>query len=299
MDVTKDIIELAYKLFLNRTPSEQEVSNMASNQTTLSGVRGVFLNSAEFKNLGKSADDKAIVRVLIHLHLPKTAGSSLTKILAPNHTRGTQLTTGDVNIDKLTNLPPQQRRAISFLFGHLSHGVANHLPQKHLYTCVLRRPGPRLLSYYNYLYRTVDHPSHHTVKGQEMSFGTFLEWTADPKNAHRGEVDNGQVRRLAGHGMRKRYGEESELISLALSNLLAPDMIYGLTEYFDDFIGRLHARGIIGKKVEVRENAAPNPTNLDEALLKLTGRQKELYDSFIYWDEMLYDISEKIYFASN
>jgi len=301
MDVNKGAIELAYKLFLDRTPSEQEVENMATNQTTLAGLRRVFLNSAEFNtkfsNFRANAERKAVARTLIHLHLPKTAGSSLTKILAPNHARGTQLTVGDASIDTLKKQPPQQRRAISFLFGHMSHGVARHLPQKHTYICVLRRPGPRLLSYYNYLYRTKDHPSHPTVKGQEMTFGTFLEWSSDPQNAHRGEVDNGQIRRLAGYGMRKRYGEEAALLPIALSNLLAPDMVYGLTEYFDDFVKRLHTRGLIKEKVDIRENAAPNPASLDEALTKLSPGQKELYDCFIRWDQKLYNISEQLYFA--
>lgn len=302
MEVTEDIIRIAYRLFLNRNASPEEATSMAANQATLADVRNVFLNSREF---GLKFDaNRPTVRTkpfqnhaVIHLHVPKTAGSSLTRILAPHYAHGTQFSVSDGNLKKLTGASKQERQAISFMFGHLSHGVAQQLPQDHLYVCVLRRPGPRLLSYYNYLYRTKDHPSYDSVRGQDMSFGTFLEWAVDMENGHLGEVDNGQVRRLAGLKARGSGASVAEILPQALSNILAPDMMYGLTEHFDDFVGRLYACGVIPNKVTIRENAAPNTASLDNILADLTAGQKEIYDTFIYWDDILYNTSEQLYFS--
>lgn len=303
MEVNEDAVRIAYKLFLNRNASPEEATSMAKNQETLAELRNVFLNSREFgvkfdAHRSKGAHNPARDCAIVHLHVPKTAGSSLTRVLAPHYAQGTQFSVSDGNLSKLKNTSKEERQAISFMFGHLSHGVADQLPQNHMYVCVLRRPGPRLMSYYNYLYRTKDHPSYGIIKGQDMSFGTFLEWSADPKNGHRREVDNGQVQRLAGLEAHHKGAGKAEMLTQALSHILAPDMMYGLTEHFDDFVGRLYAQGVIPNKVAIRENAAPNTASLDKVLTELTGAQRELYDSFIYWDDILYNTCEQLYFAA-
>ena len=234
-------------------------------------------------------------RALIHLHVPKTAGSSLTKILS----RPPGMTIGDTRLNELEALSEAKRRELRFLFGHLSHGVAHYLPQGHLYVCVLRRPGPRLLSYYNYLYRREDHPSHAVVGGQKMSFGTFLEWAADPVNGHRNEVNNGQIRRLAGLAMQRSGSNEAQMLPQAIKNIIASDMAYGLTEHFDHFVQRLYTSGLIASTPDMRENAAPHPASLEDALAGLTTDQSALYQGFTGWDETFYNICEQLYFAQD
>ena len=302
MEVNEDTIRTAYRLFLNRPASPREAKSMAANQTTLVDVRNAFLNSREFGMKFDAMRPKAVTRpfrdhAIIHLHVPKTAGSSLTKVLAPHYAHAGHMSVSNGNLQKLTGASEQERKGISFVFGHLSHGVAPYLPKKHLYVCVLRRPGPRLLSYYNYLYRTADHPSHAPVKEQDMSFGTFLEWADDVKNGHRFEVDNGQVQRLAGLEARSTAATGADMLTKALAHLLAPDMMYGLTEHFDDFIGRLYARGVIPNKVHKRENAAPTSASFDEILDDLNPAQRDIYERSVYWDSILYDTAEQLYFA--
>lgn len=304
MDVTKDTIRLAYLLFLDRNPSEAEVDAMADSDITLDRLRNVFLNSREFDRgfMARRAQggfSEAKDRAMIHLHVPKTAGSSLTRILAPNFARGTQLPVSDGQLGEFVNTPEEYRRAASFVFGHLSHGVAEYLPQGHKYICVLRKPGPRLLSYYKYLHRTTDHPSYEAVGGQDMSFGTFLEWALDHANGHRNEVNNGQIRRLAGLHMQHSGANEAQMLPEALKNITAPDMSYGLTEHFDHFIHRLHAEGIIANTSDTRVNAAEHPASLEEALEHMTPYQRELYDSFTGWDDIFYNICEQLYFAKD
>lgn len=304
MDVTEQTIRLAYRLFLDRDASDTEIIEMAANKTTIASLRKTFLNSREFekkfdathpKNRSSWKQGKA----LIHLHVPKTAGSSLTRVLAPYFATGTQLPVSDGELGKLASLSEQERRNASFVFGHLSHGMGQHLPQGHNYICVLRKPGQRLLSYYNYLKRTKDHQSHKIVVGQKMSFGTFLEWAADSENGHLAEVKNGQVRRLAGLKMQRSGASEAQMLPEAIKNITAPEMMYGLTEHFDHFVQRLHEVGLIAGTPDMRENVAPIPANLEEALAALSPVQGEIYHSFTGWDEIFYNISERLYFAQD
>ncbi len=304
LDVTKDTIQIAYQLFLGRKASDAEINVIAASDISLPRLRNVFLNSREFKksfgakpaNTVEQTPDR---RVMIHLHIPKTAGSSLTRIIAPHFASGTQLPVSDGQLGALAAMPEKERRNASFVFGHLSHGMAHLLPQGHRYICVLRKPGARLLSYYNYLYRTTDHHSQKVVGGQKMSFGTFLEWAANPQSGHRNEVNNGQIRRLAGLKLQRDRASETELLPAAVKNIVASDMIFGLTEHFDHFVQRLHALGLIAETPDMGENMAPHPANLAEALATLTPDQAALYQAFTGWDDIFYNICEQLYFAQD
>ncbi len=304
MDVTKETIKVAYRLFLDREASETEVNVMASSEISFEQLRNAFLNSREFNNKNSARNLKTNhsmrpARALVHLHIPKTAGSSLTRILAPHVASGTQLPVSDGDLATFAALSETKRRKASFIYGHLSHGIAHLLPQGHNYICVLRKPAARLLSYYKYLYRTTDHHSQKFVGGQDMSFGTFLEWTADPANGHINEVNNGQIRRLAGLKMQRDGASDPQLLLTAVRNIASPDMVFGLTEHFNHFVHRLSVRGLIVGTPDVWENMAPSPSNLENALSALTPDQTLLYNAFTAWDEVFYNVAEQLYFAQD
>ncbi|MEM6624828.1 MAG: sulfotransferase family 2 domain-containing protein [Pseudomonadota bacterium] len=301
MTLNPQDIELAYQLFLGRKPSPAETNRMQSNQTTLAGVRRVFLTSQEFQQNGgfgplpDKAGQTGKARTLIHLHIPKSAGSSLSRLLVKNTRPEQRLTLGNDGLAKLRK-PPGQLKKLRFIFGHMSHGVADMLPQRCHYISVLRRPGPRLLSFYRYVGRTDHHPLYNIVTNQKMSFGDFLDYTfAHP--AVRFEVDNGQIRRLAGNMRQAGLGRERQLLRLALHNVMAPNFTYGLTEHFKNFQTRLVRQGLLSEATPIRENAAPEPGKLDEALAGLNDGQREIYRGYIAWDSQLYSICRQVYFS--
>lgn len=300
MTLDSDTIQLAYRLFLNRTASEAEVANMERAAPTLTAMRQLFLNSSEFMLSMRAAmrqSQTGPASTLIHLHIPKTAGTTLTQILGRVGGPGRSLTVGDYNMQELLDLPPAERRQLRFIFGHMSHGVARHLPQYSTYISVLRRPGPRILSYFHYVRRTTDHPSHEVLFSNRMGFGDFLEFAAATPG-QRLEVDNGQIRRLSGRVTQvESIGQERELFDRALGNIFAPDMIYGLTEHFDDFLSRLRARGMIERSDSERMNASPERNDLDSELERLTDSQRTLFDEFTVWDDHFYSICEAAYFG--
>nr|WP_272492157.1 sulfotransferase family 2 domain-containing protein [Octadecabacter algicola] len=238
-------------------------------------------------------------RTLIHLHIPKTAGTSLTAILAGGFPDGTHQPIYSEYFDKPDQQVREELHDKQFMFGHVQHGVARQLEQDHLYICTLRSPGPRLLSYYNYVRRTESHYCHKAVAGQNMSFGTFLKWASKRGNPFKFEVDNGQVRLLAGQNRQNREKIDTDILHTAVSNLLSQDMIYGLTEYFDDFVRVLVEKGIVAVDINIQRNVSPNSANFEDELKNLTRSQKKIYDAFTYWDEIMYDLAKKSYFLAH
>ncbi|NDW01321.1 sulfotransferase family 2 domain-containing protein [Salipiger sp. PrR002] len=307
-ELSREDIRHAYQLFLGRKPNESELDRMHEHGHNYDSIRRTFLNSPEFQKKngwvqqavsgsGTTTPEKA--KTLIHLHVPKSAGSTLTAILAPTCPQTTHMTVGDNNLQHLSGLGLQRRSELRFIFGHLSHGVARHLPQSCAYITVLRDPGNRLLSYFRYIQRITDHPLHVQVAKKKMSFGDFLEYAADTPEV-RLESDNGQVRRLAGYARQiESIGQEEKLFQKALHNIFAEDIVYGFTEYFDDFLERLTKRKIISGHKDTRLNMAPEKTEIAPVLAQLNAPQKELFDQFNYWDNKFYEICKSAYFASD
>ena len=286
---TEAEVQLAYRLLLGRDGSPAEVQRMLMSGASVTRLRAVFLNAGEFGDrLRQFHAGSSRLPVIVHLHIPKNAGTSLTKMIAAQFRPEQLAPLGDDGATALAALPPARRVALRFVFGHLQHGVAARLGRPVLHVCTLRRPGPRILSYYSYIRRRSDHPLH--ARLQTMGFGAFLEFCAtDP--GQRAEVDNGQIRVLAGRKEPGSLGQEHAVFRQALSNILAPDMVYGLTERFDAFLADLATRGVIpAEGARTVENAAPEPTDIAAALAELTPDQRGWYDVFTYWDTLFYDI---------
>ncbi|MFQ6549316.1 sulfotransferase family 2 domain-containing protein [Aestuariibius sp. 2305UL40-4] len=301
MSLSDTEIELAYRLVLGRSASEQERATIAGQHETLGSLRDAFLRSGEFALKFRSLQaevSQAMVPALVHLHIPKTAGSSLTQVLLDGAKHERRFTVGDNDIGRLEALSFPERRELQFIFGHLAHGVHDLLPQPVIYICVLREPGPRLLSYYRYIHRRTDHPLHDVVGGRGMSFGQFLEYAAETPTV-RIEMDNGQMRCLAGNKSVSGLGQESALLPKALHNVFSPNLVYGLTEHFEHFMDHLTRRGFIEGYTPTVENAAPEPGQLDDVLRDLTETQLALFNAFNIWDAHLYEVCRSVYFAGS
>jgi len=227
----------------------------------------------------------------VHLHIPKSAGSSLSQTIASSFAAEERHGLARRELAAFEALPAEQRARYRFVFGHLEHGVGALLPQGCVYVTVLRQPGPRLFSYFNYIKRRTAHPSHLVLAGQDMSFGSFLEYCLDAPQL-RAEMDNGQMRRIAGRLTMRSVGKEHAVFREALRNIFAPDMVFGLTEHFALLREDLVARGLIRSFREVVANAAPERADFGAVRDALTPAQKDILDTFTRWDQAFYDICE-------
>ena len=166
---------------------------------------------------------------LIFLHVPKTAGTTMTSVLRlrakyPLSRRISFETLGRDPSD-IGEIPYERRARASLVFGHLHYGVHEWLPQPSRYVTILRDPVRRVISLYNYVRRDVHHPVYRQVVGARMSLGEFVASGLD-----RTQTENGQTRQLAPVVGRDPTADD---LTLAVNNLRG-FAIVGLTERFNE-----------------------------------------------------------------
>ncbi len=94
-------------------------------------------------------------RALIFLHIPKTAGTTLNRIIEWQYNPLSIFTMDPYRIratpERLKQLPEARRRRLRMVRGHFYYGVHEYLPQGSTYITMLREPVARFLSsYYSY-----------------------------------------------------------------------------------------------------------------------------------------------------
>lgn len=151
-----------------------------------------------------SNDDSA--PVLLFMHIPKTAGTSLRGALEPAYSAGERLylypaadLAGAVEPREFAQLPPPQRRRLRFIMGHFAWGIHESVPGPCRYVTMLRDPVDRVASlYYHFRYITPAAEQGPAATDRDMirDVGmTLEEWVFD---AMRPAADNGMVRQIVG-----------------------------------------------------------------------------------------------------
>ena len=198
--------------------------------------------------------------ILLHLHIPKTGGTTLKKLLErqlfsddavpsdvdPNikryyqqgvfyyprgmeerHRRGSIDPSLDPEIpsDIIHTLRDPTLRAV---LGHFSFGIHSHIERPAKYITLLRNPIDRVLSLYFHILKWPRTELQKRIAREEMSLEQFV--TASGYL----QADNGQTRRLAGH--EPTFGCCSEELLEAAKKNLADHITVGLTERFDESV---------------------------------------------------------------
>ncbi|MCR8550878.1 hypothetical protein M4578_23885 [Salipiger sp. P9] len=295
-DLTKDEIVQAYRLLLARVPSDAELARMQERKHSYNSLRQSILSSEEFARKYERMQKTAAERqtpTLIHLHIPKTAGTSLARALKDEPLLLPARLVNDASLEELRALPRVQRQQLRYIHGHLSMGAGEALGTPYRYLSVIRRPGPRIFSFYQYICRTKTHPTHELLTERGMSFGEYLDYSTT-EMPHRLELDNGQIRRLSGSFTHKGLGQERQILKTALYNALAPNMIFGFVEHFGALLGSLVAEGYLSSADIPKRNVSPNSDLYDSAIAALTPGQKDIFDRYIAWDTYFYDVCEAL-----
>jgi hypothetical protein len=192
----------------------------------------------------------------IFLHIPKTAGTSLTTALRK------QVPDGDVCLyypghvigldwDMVHLLPAHQCKAFKLLIGHMAFGIDTFLQQPSKYYTFLREPIARLKSHYWHCRAYNENTL--TIDGDSVPLHAAVQEGLNE------EFDNMQTRLIAGaFPDTVPLGQMSDaVLNLALDNIDRSFCFVGLTEKID-----LHAK-IMFEKMGIepvaiaRENAAP------------------------------------------
>src|SRR5689334_6319058 len=129
--------------------------------------------------------------VLIFLHLPKAAGTTLTQIIERQYGASAILPLYDSSFgEELTVLSSSRMDNVRVVTGHVYFGAHAFLSRPSTYITMLRDPIDRVISHY---YFVRGDPSHYLYDhAQKLSLKEYVEF------CDRQEPNNDQTRLLAG-----------------------------------------------------------------------------------------------------
>lgn len=178
-----------------------------------------------------------IEQTVIHVHIPKAAGSTIDSILNPCFREEERFHCG-VNFTGLSQfesniyfsrMEDDRKRRFRYISGHVEYFLLQSFPARHFSFTLLRNPLDRIVSMYYYIRQSETHHLHRTLLDGGLSLVDFVEgglWH---------EIDNGMCRRLSGVCDRIPYGECGEdVLKLAKFNLANNLSFVGLQERFDE-----------------------------------------------------------------
>lgn len=226
-------------------------------------------------NLKKPKAAASTPRHLIFLHIPKTGGSTLTRLLERVYKGQVNFNTAanDVvgeNIVRLCNMPQNERDGITLVRGHMAYGLHRFFSGESVYLTMLREPVARVRSLY--YFQQVFQPNAPYRRGRALE-----ELLEAPDGA---EYRNAQVRYLAGNPeCDSIFGHadcrESDL-HLARHNLMATGMLAGMFEQYDASL--LWFRDNLGwsQPFYCRVNVTAHKPPLTEQQVRLIKKHNEL-----------------------
>jgi Galactose-3-O-sulfotransferase len=181
--------------------------------------------------------------ILLHLHIPKTAGSTLKHCIYEQYANGPKgepeergwlregvfyYPTGFLK-PKRPVIPQWIRRAlarndINAVVGHFQFGIHQFVPKPTTYVTLVREPVDRVVSFYYHLHGAADE----RVGGiTDVTLDDFVSSLALR------ETDNDQTRRIA--GLEPPFGRCTEkTLASAKDNLIRNFSVVGVTHRFDE-----------------------------------------------------------------
>ena len=172
--------------------------------------------------------------LLVHFHIPKTAGTSLTRSLVRAFGDDRAFLTGRngrthrADTEYFAGLPPERQERYSLVAGHVEMFLLDSLQVDRFAFCFLRDPVERMVSMYYFVKNSPNHHLHRTLNENKLTLRAFLEaglWH---------ELDNGMCRRLSGVMGYVPYGGCTvEVLRLAVNNLFTEFNFFGFQERFD------------------------------------------------------------------
>tara|TARA_R110000824_G_scaffold118960_18_gene272500 strand:+ start:18277 stop:18981 length:705 start_codon:yes stop_codon:yes gene_type:complete len=218
---------------------------------------------------------------IFHLHIPRTAGSSLDRLLSLKVGRDVLHSNDAAEIAKIQRDMPH-----AFVTGHYSWGAHVTTPD-HVYFIVLREPVARVWSVYRYVLSQPEHP-----KFKVWGDKSFAEILATPK--FRGiQMSNAQVRQIAGTPVDRSVGLVEFL--RAVRNLCRANVVIGLPETLTKDVVYLSRKAGFAFASDVpMVNQAPE-AEMDAVSRKLAMRLNR-YDTALYhWARLVRAIKVRQY----
>ena len=227
---------------------------------------------------------------LIHIHIPKTAGTTLNLLLGDalgGHREFLCATPQDAR--RLAAEPQNERDKIDFILGHYEYGLHKYFTRPVLYMSCMREPRRRVLSFYRFILSQEDHPLHDAVQRNSRDFSSFLALASEDAGV-RDSVDNVQVRMLGGDmGVHDEY---ENALGKALANITAPNFLVGEMDDLSSLLARLAGTIDLSFGSVPRLNASDGGPSFAEEMQRLGGDAQSILEHLVRWDTILYAVAK-------
>lgn len=218
--------------------------------------------------------------LLVFVHIPKTAGTTLARVLEAQYPEGglrktTNVFKGGGGIDpaplaRLREASAEILASTSALHAHLPLGIRQLLPAGTRYLTLLREPVERTLSHVHGMRSASDDAAASRSLEEVLADRSLL-------------LDNLQTRMLS--GVLEPFAEVTgEMLAQAKQNLASPSLTFGLTERFDESLvlikQRLGWRSLVYRSQRVndkRPHAAQLSSHELQAVERHNAHDLELY----------------------
>lgn len=194
--------------------------------------------------------------VVIFVHIPKTAGTTLFSIVASQYPAGSVLPAyfDPEEYSRMINDPSLLEETpsgapVRWIHGHIPFGFHSYITKKATYVTMLRNPVDQVISHYHYIRRSKSHPWH-TLTNQ-LSLEQFLN---HPLTCT--ACTNPQTWQLS--------GTASPDLSTAKYNLDHYFSVVGTTEKFDESLFLMKKEFSWNEVTYQKMNVAPNRSLQEE-----------------------------------
>jgi len=160
-------------------------------------------------------------KTLFFLHIPKTAGTTLGKIVRSQYPKDKVFVYLPNQPDTINEYSEEERKKMRLVAGHYQFGWHKHFPGPFTYFTVMRDPVVRMISLYRYLNRKTDHRLHEEIKS--LNIVDFSKRFA-----------NAQTKFITGLEASFIAKQPEEALDMAKKNLQTYFSVVGIQERFDE-----------------------------------------------------------------
>lgn len=226
----------------------------------------------------REMDGKAV----IFLHIPKTAGTTLNRIIDWQYNPLAIFTMDPYRIratpERLQKLSERRRRTLRMVRGHLYYGVHEFLPQGATYFTVLREPVARFFSSYYFIQRRPLHPMHRKVTTERIGVEDFIRLTPRRQNLQCSMIS----------GIKNDGSSNKRMLEVAKENLAKSFSVVGIAERFAESLVLMATT--YNWKIPSYENRKVSKTRP-----KVDSREVEMIREHNRLDLELYDFGKNLF----
>jgi hypothetical protein len=231
-------------------------------------------------------------RLTVFIHIPRTAGTTFTRLLKSAHPSDSVGFVGNVfkggggsdprRVAWLRESAAEHTRGFAVLAGHLPFGVHAYLPRDARYITFLRDPVDRVLSHYHWMMRLhwLDPGVDGRSLGELLAEGVYLH-------------DNLQTRMLSSDP--EPFGDVTpEMLEQAKANLAEAFTAFGLVERLDESLALLQRRlglPLLRDAPRLKPTRRPRGAEIPDKMVR-TARRYNKFDLQLYgWACELFDLA--------